>query len=34
MNRTISINLDQAKIMYKSNSEDLKKLVLSVFSKN
>lgn len=34
MNRTISINLDQAKIMYKSNSEDLKQLALSVFSKN
>ena len=34
MNKTISINLDQAKIMYKSNSEDLKKLALSVFSKN
>ena len=34
MNKTISINLDQARIMYKSNSEDLKKLALSVFSKN
>lgn len=34
MNKTISINLDQAKAMYKSNSEDLKNLALSVFSKN
>lgn len=34
MNKTISINLDQAKAMYKSNSEDLRKLALSVFSRN